>query len=122
MLKTSCEDAQKSKESGDSAGENAAANPKPVESGLATAVNRHQTHPLEMMEQNQQTSFEPLDRNHPKEFNDEVQKIPHVRDVELGQSGPSRQGSRNIKGFNDSCADDETDCQTSGLMISHEKN
>ena len=81
MLKTSCEDAQKSMESGDSGGENVAANPETVESGLAAAVNRYQTHPLEMMEQDQQTSFEPLDSNHPKEFKGELQKIPDVRDV-----------------------------------------
>ena len=81
MLKTSCEDAQKSMESGDSGGENVAANPETVESGLAAAVNRHQTHPLEMRGQDQQTSFEPLDRNHPKEFKGKLQKIPDVRDV-----------------------------------------
>ena len=64
ILKTSCEDAQKSMESGDSAGENVSANREPVESDLAAAVNRHQTHPSEMREQDQQTLFEPLDRNY----------------------------------------------------------
>ena len=53
-------------ESGDSARENAAANPEPVESGLAAGVNRHQTHPLEMKEQDQQTLLELLDCNHQK--------------------------------------------------------
>ena len=122
MLKTSCEDAQKSVESEDSAGENIAANPEPVKSGLAAAVNWHQTHPSEMRKQDQQTSVEPLDHNHPKEFKGELQKISEdVLDVELGQSGPSGQESRNIKGVHDSWADDETDCQTSGQMTSQER-
>ena len=120
-LKTSCEDAQKSMESGDSAGKNVAANLESTESGLAAAVNQHQTYPSEMREQDQQTSFELLDHSHPKEFKDELQKIPDVRDVVLGQSGPSGQGSRNINDVHDSWTDDETDCQTSGQMTSQER-
>ena len=85
MLKTSCKDAQKSVESGDSAGENIAANPEPVKSGLAATVNWHQTHPSEMREQDQQTSVEPLDHNYPKEFKGELEKISEdACDRELG--------------------------------------
>ena len=73
MLKTSFEDAQKSMESGDSAGENVAVNLEPVESGFAASVNRHQTHPSEMRVQDQQTSVEPFDHNRPKaEFKGEL--------------------------------------------------
>ena len=53
------------------------------------AINWHPTHPSEIREQDQQFSVEPLNRNHPKEFKGELQKIPEdIHDVELGQSGP----------------------------------
>ena len=47
MVKTSCEDAQKSMEDGGDAGENEVAISEPVVSDVATTLNQPQAHPSE---------------------------------------------------------------------------
>ena len=49
MLKISCEDAQKSMDGGNGAGENVVAISEPVASDVATTLNQPEVHPLEMM-------------------------------------------------------------------------
>ena len=120
MLKISCEDAQKSMEGGNGAGENVVAISQPVVSDVSATLNQSQAHPSKMLEKNPEIVTYALGPTYSEVVVGTLQETQGIiNGLRVIQSGSSAQEFGNVGDVRDSWSDDEADCQTSSQMLSH---